>query len=495
MRKTFDAGTLGTPLHRTLGVWQLTALGVGATVGAGIFSGSGSAVAGGAHHLGAGPALVISHILVAVACGFAALCYAEWAAMVPLSGSAYTYAYASFGELVAWIIGWDLILEYAVGNVAVAISWSAYFIALLEGFGLALPPWLVTDLRTAAAAREAMATDPGVATAAVREAAAAWTSAPEILGHPVIFNLPAVLIVAAITCVLYVGIRESASTNAFMVALKIGILVFFMAAGIFWVQPENWSPFAPNGWAGITAGAAIIFFAYIGFDAVSTAAEEARNPQRDMPRAIIASLIITTTLYVLVTLVMTGLLPWREHATADPLASAFAVRGYEWAAGIVAVGAVAAMASVLLVFQLGQSRIFFSMGRDGLLPGWASRVHPRYKTPHITTVLTGVFVGFFAAFANIHEVIELTNIGTLFAFILVAGGVLVLRVREPDRERPFRVPAAWLMAPAAILTCGYLMLQLPGVTWIRFVVWLGVGLVLYAVYGARRSVLGTTREP
>jgi APA family basic amino acid/polyamine antiporter len=463
-------------------------------VGAGIFSGSGSAVAGGAHHLGAGPALVISHVLVAVACGFAALCYAEWAAMVPLSGSAYTYAYASFGELMAWIIGWDLILEYAVGNVAVAISWAAYFDTLLEGFGLSLPRWLVTDLRTAGAAHEAMTIDPAGATAAIREAAAAWTSAPQIFGQPVIFNLPAVLIVAFVTWVLYVGIRESASMNAFMVALKIGILLFFMAVGAFWIRPENWTPFAPNGWAGISAGAAIIFFAYIGFDAVSTAAEEARAPQRDMPRAIIAALIITTLLYILVTLVMTGLLPWREHGTADPLASALAVRGYEWAAGIVAIGAVAAMASVLLVFQLGQSRIFFSMGRDGLLPGWASRVHPRHKTPHITTLLTGLFVGFFAAFADIHEVIELTNIGTLFAFILVAGGVLVLRVREPDRERPFRVPAAWLTAPAAILACGYLMLQLPGVTWIRFVLWLGVGLVLYALYGARRSVLGESRE-
>ena len=294
---------------------------------------------------------------------------------------------------------------------------------------------------------------------------------------------------AFVTWVLYVGVRESATTNAFMVALKIGILLFFMAVGAFWIRPENWTPFAPNGWAGISAGAAIIFFAYIGFDAVSTAAEEARAPQRDMPRAIIAALIITTLLYILVTLVMTGLLPWREHGTADPLASALATRGYEWAAGIVAIGAVAAMASVLLVFQLGQSRIFFSMGRDGLLPGWASRVHPRYKTPHMTTVLTGLFVAFFAAFADIHEVIELTNIGTLFAFVLVSLGVIVLRFKEPERVRPFRVPWVPITPLISIAACIYLMIQLPWVTWVRFGLWLAAGLVIYFVYSMGHSRL------
>ena len=482
-----EAGSTG--LHRTLGMWQLTALGIGAIIGAGIFSGAGSAVAGGANHPGAGPALVISYILVATACGFAALCYAEFASMIPQSGSAYTYAYASFGELVAWIIGWDLIIEYAVGNIAVAVSWSAYFQTLLEGFGLGLPAWLVTDPRTAAQANAALQADPSITTLSVLDAAEAWTAAPHLFGLPIIFNLPAVLIVALITWVLVIGVRESAWANTMMVLLKLVILMFFIAFGAFWVRPENWTPFAPNGWEGISAGAAIIFFAYIGFDAVSTAAEEATAPQRDLPRAMMLSLLITSIIYVVVTLVMTGLVPWDQHANADPLASAFLQRGYAWAAAIISVGAVVSMASVLLVFQLGQPRIFFSMARDGLLPGWAAKVHPRYRTPHVTTILTGVFVAFFAAFANINEVIELTNIGTLFAFVLVAIGILILRVVDPARERPFRTPVAWFVAPAAVVSCGYLMFQLPGVTWVRFGIWLLAGLVIYALYGYRNSAL------
>jgi len=256
------------------------------------------------------------------------------------------------------------------------------------------------------------------------------------------------------------------------------------------VQPENWTPFAPNGWAGISAGAAIIFFAYIGFDAVSTAAEEAKQPQRDLPRAMIWSLLITSVIYIVVTLVLTGILPWQQHASADPLAAAFLNRGYNWAAGIIAFGAVVSMASVLLVFQMGQPRIFFSMARDGLLPRWAAKVHPKHRTPHVTTILTGLFVAFFAAFANINEVIELTNIGTLFAFVLVAIGVLILRIREPERHRPFRAPVVWFVAPAAVVSCVYLMLQLPAVTWIRFGIWLAIGLVLYFLYGYRHSLEG-----
>jgi APA family basic amino acid/polyamine antiporter len=487
--EAMEGEAAGTGLKRALGVWQLTALGIGAIIGAGIFSGAGSAVAGGPNHLGAGPALVISYILVALACGFAALCYAEFASMIPQSGSAYTYAYASFGELVAWIIGWDLIIEYAVGNIAVAVSWSAYFQTLLEGFGLGFPSWLVTDPRTAAQAAAAVQADPTITSVATLDAAQAWATAPQPLGFPIIFNLPAVLIVALITWILVIGVKESAWANTAMVILKLGILAFFIAFGAFWVQPENWTPFAPNGWTGITAGAAIIFFAYIGFDAVSTAAEEAKSPQRDLPRAMIASLLITSVIYVVVTLVMTGLLPWREHATADPLASAFVQRGYNWAAGIISLGAVVSMASVLLVFQLGQPRIFFSMARDGLLPPWAAKVHTRFRTPYVTTILTGVFVAFFAAFANINEVIELTNIGTLFAFVLVAIGILILRVAEPGRERPFRAPVVWFVAPAAVLSCGFLMFQLPRVTWIRFVLWLVAGLVIYALYGYRHSKL------
>ena len=488
-------GALPSDMRRSLGVWQLTSLGVGAIIGAGIFSGAGTAVAGGAHHPGAGPALVISYILVAVACGFAALCYAEFASLIPQAGSAYTYAYATLGELVAWIIGWDLIIEYAVGNIAVAVSWAAYFQTLLRGFGLGFPEWLATDPRTAHQAWQAVQADPGITAASTLEAATAWTTAPELLGFHIIFNLPAVLIVALITWILVIGIRESAWANTAMVVLKLGILFFFVAIGAFWVRPENWTPFAPNGWEGITAGAALIFFAYIGFDAVSTAAEEAKDPQRDMPRAMMWSLGITSVLYIVVTLVLTGLVPWTEHGTADPLAQAFTERGFDWAAGIISFGAVVAMASVLLVFQLGQPRIFYSMARDGLLPKWAAKIHPRFRTPVATTVATGVFVAFFSAFANINEVIELTNIGTLFAFVLVALGVLVLRIREPDRHRPFRTPAVWFVAPAAIVSCGFLMFQLPRVTWERFILWLLVGLVIYAFYGYRRSRLGRGETP
>jgi len=490
---SIEAESESTGLRRALGVWQLTALGIGAIIGAGIFSGAGTAVSGGPNHVGAGPALLISYILVAVACGFAALCYAEFASMIPQAGSAYTYAYASFGELFAWIIGWDLIIEYAVGNIAVAVSWSAYCQTLLQGFGIGFPEWLATDYRTAYDAFTALQAAPAGASAALTEAARAWTEAPRLAGGvPLIFNLPAVLIVAVITWILVRGIRESAWVNSAMVILKLAILMFFIAIGAFWVQPENWRPFAPNGWEGIATGAALIFFAYIGFDAVSTAAEEAKQPQRDLPRAMIYSLIVTSVIYMVVTLVMTGLVPWDQHGTADPLAAAFQERGYHWAAGIISFGAVIAMASVLLVFQLGQPRIFFSMARDGLLPQWAARIHPKYRTPHITTILTGVFVAFFAAFANINEVIELTNIGTLFAFVLVAIGVVILRVIDPSRPRPFRAPALFAVAPLAVISCGYLMLQLPGITWVRFGIWLALGLLIYMLYGQRRSRLAAS---
>jgi basic amino acid/polyamine antiporter, APA family len=479
----------GPGLRRSLGMWQLTSLGIGAIIGAGIFSGAGTAISGGPHHLGAGPGLVISYVLVAIACGFAALCYAEFASLIPQAGSAYTYAYATLGELVAWIIGWDLIIEYAVGNIAVAVSWSAYFQTLLSGFGIHIPGWLGTDPRTALQGFNALQANPGLTDSALREAATAWSSAPHLFGFPIIFNLPAVLIVALITWVLVIGVRESAWANTVMVLLKLAILFFFIAIGVFWVRPENWTPFMPNGWQGVFTGASLIFFAYIGFDAVSTAAEESKNPQRDMPRAMILSLLITSVIYIVVTLVMTGLVPWNQHGNADPLASAFQSRGYHWAAGIISFGAIVSMASVLLVFQMGQPRIFFAMARDGLLPPFAAKLHRKYRTPHVTTIITGVFVAFFAAFANINEVIELTNIGTLFAFVLVALGVMVLRIREPERVRPFRTPAVWVVSPAAILSCGFLMAQLPALTWIRFGVWLAVGLILYFAYGFAHSRL------
>jgi APA family basic amino acid/polyamine antiporter len=482
-------------LRRVLGKWDLTALGVGGIIGAGIFTSTGSAIAGGAGHAGAGPAIVISFLLTAIACGFAALCYAEFAAMVPIAGSAYTYAYAALGEIIAWIIGWDLVLEYAVGNVAVAVSWSGYFCKLLAMFGIDLPAWLTTDYRSAMKAADLIAH--GKATPALQAVAAALQEAPRLGGIPIIFNLPAVGIVAIITWVLVRGIRESARTNLVMVILKIAIVLAFLIVGAFYVKPENWTAhrgFAPNGFSGIGSAAAIIFFAYIGFDAVSTASEEAKNPKRDMPFGIIASLVICTVLYIVVGLVLTGVAPWQEVGTAEPMLTALEHAGNHGfvlsvARVFVGVGAVIAMASVLLVFQLGQPRIVFSMARDGLLPPFAAKVHPKYKTPHVATIIGGTAVGLFAAVTNIDEAVELTNIGTLFAFVLVAIGVIVLRVREPDRPRPFRVPGSPVTPLLAVGSCIFLMTQLPWITWVRFFVWLAVGIVLYFAYGYRHSKL------
>ena len=505
-RKSLDQLVGGTtePRHqlkRTLGPVQLTLLGVGAIVGAGIFSTVGTAAAGGGEHTGAGPALVLSFLLVAVACGFAALCYSEFAAMVPVSGSAYTYAYATLGELIAWIIGWDLILEYAVGNVAVAISWSDYFQSLLAGLKLPWPLWLGIDYRSAlqAAHKLAEAKAGGIDVSTLGDAVArgsqAWVQAPRFEGVPIIFNLPAVLIVALITWILVRGIKESAVFNSTMVLLKLAIIAFFVAVGAFYVRPANWTPFAPHGFGGISSASASIFFAYIGFDAVSTAAEETRNPQRDMPIGIIASLVVCTIIYIAVALVLTGMVKWDQFSgVADPLAKAFTDRGMNWTAGIISFGAVFATTSVLVVFQIGQPRIFFSMARDGLLPQWAAKVHPRFRTPHITTILTGVFVAGFAAITNIDEVVDLCNIGTLFAFVLVAVGILILRRTDPGRPRPFRTPLVPWVPLLAILTCGYLMVVQPRVTWRRFVVWLVIGLVLYFLYGARRSRLRPERQ-
>jgi len=484
-------------LKRSLNKWHLTALGIGATIGAGIFATTGTAIAGDAVRLGAGPAIVFSFLLTAVACGFAALCYAEFAAMVPVSGSAYTYAYASLGEFVAWIIGWDLIVEYAVGNIGVAIGWSGYFRELLSHVGLDLPAWLATDFRSAhdaAAAVASGATDPVNA-----YLASAISTAPHLLGIPIIANLPAFLVVACITVILVIGIRESANSNTAMVLLKIAIILFFLAVGILFIKPSNWDNpatggFAPNGFAGISAGAAIIFFSYIGFDAVSTAAEEAQDPARDMPFGIIMSLAVTTVLYIALSVVMTGLAPWQQLGTPEPMITAL-----QYADGppavlklsrlIIAIGAVIAMGSVLLVFQLGQPRIFMSMARDGLLPPVFCKLHPRFKTPYIGTILTGLFVATFAAFANIAEVVDLTNIGTLFAFVLVSIGVIILRRVDPDRPRPFRVPWVPLTPLISVCACLYLMYKLPGITWLRFAIWLAVGLVLYFLYGARHSRL------
>jgi APA family basic amino acid/polyamine antiporter len=484
-------------LRRTLTRWHLTALGVGATIGAGVFATTGTAIVGDSARPGAGPAIVLSFILTAVACGFAALCYAEFAAMVPVSGSAYTYAYASLGEFVAWIIGWDLIIEYAVGNIGVAIGWSGYFRELVSHFGLDLPAWLATDPRSAHMAATAIAG--GATDASSQYLASALTTAPQVLGIPIIANLPAFLSVAVITVVLVIGIRESANTNNAMVLLKIGIILFFIAVGVFLLRPANWTDpaqggFAPNGFAGISAGAAIIFFSYIGFDAVSTASEEAKDPGKDMPFGIIMSLVICTVLYIALSLIMTGIAPWKTLGTPEPMITALAQANgppglINASRFIVALGAVIAMGSVLLVFQLGQPRIFFSMSRDGLLPRAFSKVHPKYRTPYVGTILTGLFVAVFAAFANIAEVVDLTNIGTLFAFVLVSLGVIVLRRLEPGRARPFRVPGVPFTPLISVAACLYLMLQLPRVTWVRFGLWLVAGLFIYALYSKGHSRL------
>ena len=511
-------------LKRVLGPFQLILFGIGAIIGAGIFATIGTASAGDMFRPGAGPALMVSFVITAIVCSFTALCYAEFTSIVPISGSAYTYSYATLGEIVAWIIGWDLIIEYAVGNIAVAISWANYFKTFLKGFGIFVPDWLSMDYRTAGKIVDA----DGVKVV--------FRDAPHIFGVPIIFNLLAVGIVTVITIVLVWGIRESARFNAIMVGIKIVVLTFFIIIGFFWVKPANWTPFAPNGWAGISAGAAIVFFAYIGFDAVSTVAEETKNPKRDLPIGIIGSLIICTIFYIVVSAVFTGLISYPDlkmklaTEQAEPLTMALehAAPNLGWAVGIVAFGSVIAHTAVLLIFQLGQPRIFFSMARDGLLPKTFSKVHKRFRTPHVATILTGIFVASFAAVASIDEMVDLTNIGTLFAFLLVCAGIIVLRKKEPDRPRPFRVPSGWLwsgilfaamavalyfvpgalntkiivLAVAAvvfsffrnflfptlgILSCLYLIYYLPPTSWLRFAAWLNFGFLIYVAYGAIHS--------
>jgi APA family basic amino acid/polyamine antiporter len=478
-------------LRKTLTTVDLIALGIGAIIGAGIFAVLGSATSGGQTLPPAGPGVTLSIALTAVACGFCALCYAEFASLVPVAGSAYTYSYATLGELVAWIIGWDLILEYAVGNIAVAISWSAYFRQLLLGFGFEVPPWLATDYRSTLLAARTVA-ESGAASLGPEATVAyqAHLNHPIVLGIPIVFNVLAVLITAAITVLLVRGIKESARFNNVIVVLKILTLLFFIGVGVFYVKPANWQPFFPGGLHGVWTGAALIFFAYIGFDAVSTAAEECRNPARDMPRGILGSLVICTILYIGAALVLTGMIPFSKLAgVADPLAAALSYVQQDWAAGLLAFGAVIAMTAVLLVFQLGQPRILMAMSRDGLLSPWFSKIHPRYRTPHVTTILTGIFVGGFAAVANIDEIVQLTNIGTLFAFVLVCIGILILRAREPERPRAFRVPLVPLVPLLGIAMCVVLMAGLPWPTWRRFLLWLGAGLLIYFLYGIRRSRL------
>jgi basic amino acid/polyamine antiporter, APA family len=483
-------------LKRSLTAIDLTALGIGAIIGAGIFAVLGSATSGGNGIPPAGPGVSVSILLTAVACGFCALCYAEFASLVPIAGSAYTYSYATLGELVAWIIGWDLILEYAVGNIAVAISWAAYFRQLMAGLGVNIPAWMATDYRSTLFAAKAVA-ESGVSSLGP-EASIAYQAHlfhPVIFGIPIVCNILAIVITGLITWLLVVGVKESARFNNVIVVLKVVTILFFIAVGAVYVKPSNWHPFFPGGVSGVWTGASLIFFAYIGFDAISTTAEECKDPARDMPRGILWSLLICTVLYIAAALVLTGMIPFAKlTGVADPLAAALHYAHEDWAAGLLALGAVIAMTAVLLVFQLGQPRILMAMSRDGLLGPWFSKIHPKFRTPHVTTILTGVFVAFFAAIANIDEIVQLTNIGTLFAFVLVCIGIIILRVREPNRPRKFRVPLVPLVPILGVVSCGILMAGLPIVTWIRFFLWLVIGLSIYFMYGRKHSKLTRTEN-
>lgn len=546
-----DAGLSDSHAHlnKVLKVRDLTFFGIAAVIGTGVFTAIGSA----SYH--GGPAVILLFAFTAVACGFAAYCYAEFASAVPVSGSAYTYSYVAFGEIFAWIIGWDLLMEYAIGNIAVAISWSQYFVRVLAGFNIHIPPYLTMDYFTAhkgfVAAAKALEED-GVRNIdlldeSIRNSYNAWISAPAIGDIRMIMNIPALFIVIIITAIVYIGIRESRTANNAMVITKLAIITLVIIAGSFYVEPANWSPFMPNGFSGVMSGVSAVFFAYIGFDAISTTAEECKNPQRDLPKAMFNTLFICTALYIVLVLVLTGMTNYSKLDVADPLAFVFhdqRSRVTNWIAGVVSVSAIFVIASVLLVYQLGQPRIWMSMSRDGLLPKIFSRIHPRYKTPSFSTLLTGLVVGIPALFLNLDVVIALSSIGTLFAFVLVCGGVLVLQTQPHHAQARFKVPfvngkyivpSLFIIAAAAVayfvpsyfanifttegfpmlifwivaatvsifsfknsfslipvlglLSCFYLMAQESHTNWLRFLIWLAVGLVVYFTYGYRKSKL------
>jgi len=547
----------GISLVKNLTLRDLTALGIAAVIGAGIFSTIGNASAAG------GPGVSLLFIFTAIACAFSALCYAQFASTLPVAGSAYTYAYTSFGELIAWIIGWDLLMEYAIGNIAVAISWSDYFTSLLEGIGLHIPAYLTMDFLSAARGFAEAETLLAAGTPLTQMplnlqlAYEAWNNAPQIGSMHLVADLPALLIVVVITYLVYIGIKESKRAANLLVLLKLLVILMVILVGIFYVTPANWSPFAPNGISGILKGVSAVFFAYIGFDAISTTAEECQNPQRDLPRAMIYTLVICTMLYILVALVLTGMVPFTELAVGDPLAYVFERVNLNFISGVVAISAVIAMASVLLVFQLGQPRIWMTMSRDGLLPKVFARLHPRYKTPSFSTIVTGFVVAVPALFMNLTEVTDLTSIGTLFAFVLVCGGILVMDSTGQHRGRAgFKVPyyngkyivpllmvvlvallytfnqnglqsffsltngteSGWevfqhkipmigfiifcvaisflsftknlsLIPVLGLITNLYLMTELGITNWSRFLIWLGLGLIVYFSYGYRNSKL------
>ena len=458
-------------LKRALGATNLTALGIGAIIGTGIFVLTGTVAA-----QNAGPAVVLSFVLAGVASIFAALCYSEFASLVPMAGSAYTYGYATLGEVFAWIIGWDLILEYALGAVTVSIGWSGYVVSFLHDIGIDIPAQL-------SAARGTLITlADGTQVAAI-------------------FNLPAVIIIGIVTLLLVIGIKESANANNVIVIIKVAVVLLFIVGAAHAVNPANWHPFMPPstgvrgqfGWSGVMQGAGIVFFAYIGFDAVSTAAQEAKNPQRDMPIGIIGSLLICTVLYILVSGVATGIMSYHDLNVADPIAVAADHAGLGWMSSLIKLGAIAGLSSVILVMLLGQSRILWTMADDGLMPKFVSKVHPKFRTPWITTILTGVVVAFFAAILPIRDAASLVSIGTLLAFVIVSIGVLVLRVREPELPRKFKAPIVWFVAPMGALSALYLMISLPWRTWERLIIWFVIGMVVYFFYGVRRSNLAKQR--
>ena len=485
-------------LKRALNATNLTALGIGAIIGTGIFVLTGTVAA-----QNAGPAVVLSFILAGVASVFAALCYSEFASLVPMAGSAYTYGYATLGELIAWIIGWDLILEYAVGAITVAIGWSGYVVSLLHDFGINVPPNL-------SAARGTELVQIPAALAGALKIKAGWVAGsasffdqiraagtdPATLAHvTAVFNLPAVIIIFVVTVLLVVGIKESAGFNDLIVLVKLAVVLAFIFGAFRAITTANWHPFIPAntglsghfGWSGVMTGAGIVFFAYVGFDAVSTAAQEAKNPQRDMPIAIIGSLLICTLLYIIVSAIATGVVPYGQLDVPDPIAVVADRAGLDWMGSVIKFGAVAGLSSVILVMLLGQSRVFYSMARDGLLPPFVSRVHPRFRTPWITSIITGIGVAIFSALFSVREAGSLCSIGTLLAFVIVSIGVIVLRVREPNLERRFKTPFVWFVAPAGALSALALMSALPWPTWRRLLVWFALGMVVYFCYGVRHS--------
>ncbi|WP_312563076.1 amino acid permease [Anaerospora sp.] len=441
-------------LKKTLGASDMVMLGVGCIIGTGIFVLTGVAAA-----KYAGPGIMLSFVLSGLACAFAALAYAELASMVPVAGSAYTYSYAALGEIIAWIVGWNLILEYSVGSSAVAAGWSGYMVGLLKSAGIELPK--------------------------------AYTAVPADGG---IVNLPAMLIAIFLSFLLVRGTKESATLNKILVFIKLAAVFIFLILAGPKVNPANWTPFMPYGFSGVAGGAAIIFFAYIGFDAVATAAEECRNPNRDLPIGIIGSLVVCTILYIAVAAVLTGVVPYTELNNAEPVAYALRAIGYNLGSALVGTGAIAGITTVLLVLMYGQTRVFFAMSRDGLIPAGICKVHPKYGTPHVITMLAGVAVALIAGFTPIGIIAELTNIGTLFAFVVAAIGVFVLRRTRPDLHRPFRCPAVSIVAPLAVISCSYLMYNLPGETWMRFFIWSAIGFVVYFVYSYRNSELNKQKE-